>query len=437
MGAARYYTFPLSDIWSDEKQGLLDDLSSKQSALEMHRILPRKEAPEKEPVEKEPVITKQEVYDADYGTSTPREVSVETSVLALKALDKGNVDIESVATFNDDELLIVSENGVWEWNAYPSLLRVGNDSRVKGYYRFPEHYTDDQPWYRSASHYPNQYQDVYGKGIKRNKGIESLDRIMETNEYIAIVEGPLIQDEREWDKAEGMVPSRLLHFSMDEFIESETETGVVELLGEYFYPFEPLPEELTRNALASYPKRSVSDVEVINQTYALVLEKNYIKYNYVDKRKSKSVIELYLVKLDSAYNFVDAEENYPSVIKQKKYKTLKKTLLMRSTDMEDQVPEFTRLNIEGIALGPEFADGSRLLALVNDNDAYNAKVNSSWSAPSSKLRALLFSKSSVVPPYFWAEGGLFSSPLFKDKEPTHLLFFTIPAALLDKEAFSE
>ena len=86
---------------------------------------------------------------------------------------------------------------------------------------------------------------------------------------------------------------------------------------------------------------------------------------------------------------------FPMAIKSAKRTTLKKTLLMRSTDMEGQVPEFTRLNIEGLTLGPEFADGSKLLVLVNNNDAYNGKVNT--------------------------------------KEPTHLLFFKLPAALLEKK----
>ena len=100
---------------------------------------------------------------------------------------------------------------------------------------------------------------------------------------------------------------------------------------------------------------------------------------------------------------------------------------MRSTEME-QLPEFTHLNIEGVTLGPEFADGSRLLVLVNDNDAYNAKVVSSWSAPLSKVREFLFSNNLVVPAYFWAEGGLFSSPLLRTKEATHMLFFKLRSA---------
>lgn len=431
VGEARYYTFPLSDIWSVEKQGLADDFSSRQLSLEMHKFLSGKQT-----VADEPVITTSEFQNTYSRTSTATIPVNAPPELKLKDLEKGGVDIESITTFNDDELLIVSENGVWEWNTYSSLLKVDRESRVTGYYHFPDRFTDDQPWYRTAWHYPKQYDDIYGKGIKRNKGIESLDRIKGTNEYIAIVEAPLIQDAREWDRSKGVVPSRLLHFSMDEFTESENETGVVKLIGEYFYPFEPLPDELTRNALESYPRRSISDVEVINQQYALVLEKSYIRYNYIDKRRPKSVTDIYLVRLKSAFNFVGAEEDFPQIINRKKHKTLEKTLLMRSTAMEDQVPEFTRLNIEGVTLGPEFADGSGLLALINDNDAYNAKVTSSWSMPQSKLRELMFSKSSVVPAYFWAEGGLFSSPLFRDKEPTHLLFFRIPAVLLGEAAFS-
>lgn len=393
-GQPRFYSVKLADIWSENHQGLLDNLSEKSPKLLIHSIIPNDK---------------------------------------IKPIFSGSVDLESLTTLGDDDLLIVSENGVWEWNAYPSLLKINKIGRLTGFYRFPERYTDDQSWFRAATHYPKLYQDIHGKGIRRNKGIESLDRINGTNEYIAIVEGPLIQDVREWNKARGMVPARLLHFSMDEFLAPENKTGTVALLGEYFYPFDPLPGELSRNALEGYPKRSVSDVEVINKKYAIVLEKSYIKYRYIDKRKPKSVTELYLVKFDTSYNFAHSGEDYPQVIKHKKYKTLQKTLLMRSTEMEDQLPEFTRLNIEGVTLGPEFADGSRLLMLVNDNDAYNTKVASSWSAPLSKVREHLFSANSIVPAYFWAEGGLYDSPLFKIKEPTHMLFFKVPAAMLGKK----
>ena len=389
----RYFTVKLEDIWSEEHQGLLENLTEKLPKLLVHSIVPND---------------------------------------SLKDIFGGSVDIESATTFGDDELLIVSENGVWEWNAYPSLLKVNKNNKLKGIYHFPDRYTDDQPWYKTLSHYPHQYQDVSGKGIKRNKGIESLDRITGTNEYIAIVEGPLIQDEREWENTKKikMVPARLLHFSMEEFLSPKSNTGTVSLLGEYFYPFEPLLDELSRNALEGYPKRSISDVEVINKDYAIVLEKSYIKYRNFDSRKPKSVAELYLVELGSSYNFADSGDEYPNVIKSQKKKVLKKTLLMRSTEMEDQLPEFTRLNIEGITLGPQFADGSRLMALVNDNDAYNAKVDVSSSEPTSKLRPLAFSKSSIMPTYLWAEGGWFDTPLFRAKEPTHMLFFKVPAAML-------
>ena len=392
-GQPRYYTVKLEDIWSEEHQNLLEDLSENPPELLVHSIIPDD---------------------------------------SIKPIFNGGVDIESVTTFGDDELLIVSENGVWEWNAYPSLLKINSKGRLKGFYHFPDQYTDDQPWYKTFSHYPNQYKDVSGKGMKRNKGIESIDRIDGTNEYIAIVEAPLIQDEREWENTKKikMVPTRLLHFSMDEFLAPANKTGTVSLLGEYFYPFNPLPDDLSRNALEGDPKRSVSDVEVINKNYAVVLEKSYIKYRYIDKRKPKSVTELYLVELGSSYNFANSGDVYPEIIRHKKKRVLKKTLLMRSTEMEDQLPEFTRLNIEGITLGPKFADGSRLMALVNDNDAYNAKVNASWFDPMNKLRELAFSKSSIMPVYLWAEGGWFDSPLFKTKEPTHMLFFKVPAAML-------
>ena len=393
-GQPRFYSIALSDLWSEEQQGLLENLPEQPPKLLIYNVIPND---------------------------------------SLKPVFGGGVDIESLATFGDNELLIASENGVWEWNAYPSLLRIDKSGRLKGFYHFPDQYMNDQSFLRTISHYPTFDKDIFGKGIKRNKGIESLDRIKGTNEYIAIVEAPLIQDEREWNKAKGMVPLRLLHFSMDEFLPKGRDTGTVSLLEEYFYPLNLLPSDVTRNAWEGYPKRSISDVEVINEKYAIVLEKSYIKYRYFDSRKPKSVTELYLVELGSSYNFVGADEDYPMVIKRKKYRTLRKKLLMRSTDMEDQVPEFARLNIEGVTLGPEFADGSRLLLLVNDNDAYNAKVRGSLPSPLNKVREFLFSKNLIVPSYFWAEGGAFSSPLFTEKEPTHLLFFKVPAMLLKKK----
>ena len=391
-GQPRYYTFELSDIWSEGHQTFLNNLSDTPPRLSSHPIV---------------------------------------SSNKLKDIYNGNVDLESITTFDQDELLVVSENGVWEWDAYPSLIKVSKLGRLKGYYRFPDHYTNDQSFIRAASHAGKMHEDIYAKGIKRNKGIESLDRIGDTNDYIAIMEAPLIQDERKWNY-QGITPVRLLHFSMDEFTGSNDETGTVSLKGEYFYPLEPLPEDLSRNALQFYPKRSISDVEVINEHYAVVLEKSYIKYRYIDKRKPKSYFELYLVQLESAYNFAYCGDIYPNEINDKKHgsnRVLKKTLLMRSTWMKDQAPEFDRLNVEGVTLGPEFSDGSRLLVLVNDNDAYHSKVPASWSEPLSQIKIHRF-----LPAFLFTVGNIYSAQLLlSTKEPTHLMFFKIPAAMLGKK----
>ena len=358
----RYYTFDLSDIWSEEQQALRENLSGKQLTLSRHYINP--------------------------GDN-------------LKSIFNGGVNLESVAPLGGDELLVVSDGGTGERGAYSSLLRVNEDGRVTGNYRFPDQYTNDESWIH--------YLTGGGKGIKPNGGIKSLDRISGTNEYIAVVEDPLVQDERNWDKDWGSVPARLLHFSMDEFVSSNNENGTLQLLGEYFYPS---PEYVT-------------DVAYLFKTSALAVEST--KGTLFGKPVYYTDINFF--SYGRAPNLSDIDENdYPQAIGNARQRTAVKTGAVYFHELQNWIPGIEHMNIQGISMGPEFADGSRLMVLISKSDAYKL--------PEIMLRDLT-SKSSVVPAWLWKLVKQFITPTSREmltsweRPVTHILFFKIAPRLLD------
>ena len=359
---ARYYTINLQEIWSLKNETLVDDFNTKKIAIREQVIKPDN---------------------------------------SLAYINNGHVDLESIALFGEDELLVASEQDAtypvsWKfpffhipgWSVYSSLLRIDKGGRLTGYFTLPDYYTDDQSFSRFLRHYPRLDKDVYRKGMKRNKGIESLDRFKNTDSYLAIVEGPLIQDEQGWPARFGEPPSRLISFNMKDIKNSGEKSGEIKPDGEYFYPRSPLPKELLENIKDTYPRRGITDIEILNARYAMVIERNFLVYS--DGKNPRSVTELYLLQLHHGFDF-KGSAGYPLTTDPDKddNSTLKKKLLLRSTDLEGKDESFNRLNIEGLTLGPNFPDGSRLLIMVNDNDAN------------------------------------------KGSEPTYLMFFKVPKTLLD------
>ena len=283
---------------------------------------------------------------------------------------------KSVALLGKDDLLIASEQGAtypfdWnfpffhipEWFVIPSLIHVNGQGQLVGKYHFPDYYSNDSIWFDFWK-FKWHSDDPNRKGVKRNKGIESLDRFKGSYNYLAITEGPLLQDSKDWDKNEGAAPSRLIYFSVLGALNGRSSHIVPN--GEYFYQQWTLPESLTENAKPGYPRRGVTDLQIVDGDNALVLERNFIKYKDDSK---KSVTDVYRVKLWSSINFARSPTFPRKVAEASSGKVLQKELIFRSSDFEKAFPKISSLNMEGLTFGPDFEDGSKLLIMTNDNGA--------------------------------------------------------------------
>lgn len=299
-------------------------------------------------------------------------------------INNGHVDTEGLALSEEGDLWIASEQGAtypldrnwpffhwFEWSVEPSLLHVKSDGKLVSRYRFPEYYSDTS-WTFDLGTLKLHTNNQNKVGVARNKGIESIDRFPGHNRFLAITEGPLYQDRREWDSVrDGPTPSRLIDFSLID-INSET-TGQIKPAGEYFYQQIPLPEDIVQGVTSGYPRRGVTDIAIINEDSALVLERSLIKYI---NNTERSVSEIYRIQLESSYNFEGSASfkqriDTDGTIKGKP-KTLTKRLIFRSTDYVSQEPALDSLNMEGLTFGPDFNNGDKLLIMVNDNGASDA-----------------------------------------------------------------
>ena len=157
----------------------------------------------------------------------------------------------------------------------PSLIHVDGQGQLVGKYQFPHYYANDSlkfdflgvKWHSAD---PNR------KGIKRNKGIESLDRFRGSNNYLAITEAALLQDSKSWNREDGPAPSRMIYFSID--LALAGETNEISTRGEYYYQQQPLPIYLTEKAKPGYPRRGVTDLQIVDDNNAVILERNFIKF---------------------------------------------------------------------------------------------------------------------------------------------------------------
>ena len=140
-------------------------------------------------------------------------------------INDGHVDTEGMALINQDEMLISSEQGA----TYPfDRNRMHSRWDIYNGFAFPEPtvystflHIDRNTGTLLRRHYlPSYYHSPIAgasKGMQRNKGVESVDRIPGTGDYIAITEAALQQDIAPWKKARPRyakrAPSRLLHFA--------------------------------------------------------------------------------------------------------------------------------------------------------------------------------------------------------------------------------
>lgn len=317
-------------------------------------------------------------------------------------INDGHVDTEGLAMINQQEMLISSEQGAtypydsrrrsgyldfynnlaWpEPTVYSTLLRVDreNGTMSRRYY-FPSYYhssivlpaTDylTSPLPEVVS---GVIKGVLGvifdpiQGLRRNKGIESIDRIPGTDRYVAITEAPLEQDRGPWKEAwpefADHPPSRIIEFTLG-------DGWNVKVKRELLYVPAAMPRELSTdpNIKVGGIRQGISDMLALDEHRLLVLERTYIRYKEKSGVPNKSVIQLFLVNTNVEKS--DEVTRYASVTPEE-FRTkmpVSKDLLFSCLNLRENREVFETLNIEGITFGQDI-NGEKAIVLVNENDA--------------------------------------------------------------------
>ena len=310
-------------------------------------------------------------------------------------LHDGHVDTEGLALIpNSTDLLIASEQGatypftplrlrnvfselnpfrIPEFTVEPALLRVDrNTGMVRHRYQVPSYYRSYLTWGLVPDYFQKPLLKLFPHekvGPQKNKGIESIDFIPGTNEVIAIVEAPLLQDIDPWFEAYPdalSAPCRIVQLSMNRFMPYTNYRPRVSR--ELFYQVDNMPIDILTNPDAAI-KTGVSDVIALDESSLLVVERTFIKntlYTLEDPRQStQSIVEIFLVDLTLAKQYHVTGQAYLTADQMKSKRTVKKRKLFTSLDYgEDHI--LSNLNIEGITFGPDI-DGKRSIVLINDN----------------------------------------------------------------------
>lgn len=151
--------------------------------------------------------------------------------------------------------------------------------------------------------------------------------------------------------------------------------GEVSILSEKLYNFSLLVvNPVVRKQLKGDPIRTVSDIAVLNDKYALFLEKTELPFQ--TSRKTAFVTRVYLVALHSGKNFKDSgaftDDELNKIFMETPKDFMSKTLLFDSShkDSLDLMPDNPDFDIhetgfEAIALGPNTSNGDRTFMLVS------------------------------------------------------------------------
>ncbi|WP_062270360.1 esterase-like activity of phytase family protein [Endozoicomonas arenosclerae] len=352
--------------------------------------------PEETLITSKGVVKNNKTFLATSG-SLIKEVDIEPND-TVHWTQNGHIDTEGFDFLGDDAFLVASEQSAtyplnWVspwiripgWNIHSTLLKVGRDGSLLGAYHYPKEFSNTG-WrfdWKIPHWVPFIYDIEYNwhsddpdrKGVKRNRGFETVTHIPGSHDYLAITEQSLLQDDLHWDHSKGTTPSRVLRFSMTEA--ANMVSAVVKPDIQYHYQPTAVPGGLY-DPLRDVIVQSISDAQAINDHQFLVIEKNYVKAAN-RKTVNYSYSEVYLVDLDNP--LPPAPEDDGSNLNENNGETtslpvLRKQRLLSTRDFEKTFPDFKRINIEGVTLGPDGENGSKLLVLVTDNGANSPKPRS-------------------------------------------------------------
>jgi len=250
----------------------------------------------------------------------------------------GTVDPEGMALTADGTLLVSSEgdadSGLPPFVGEFSHPGDDGDARVRRYFEVPRRFLPR----RSDS---QGGDDRRARGVRHNQAFEAVTLTPGGDLWVG-VEGPLAQDGPRPAPGTG-ARARLLRY--------DVATGRAE--GEVLYPLDPLPVPPTPDD--AFATNGLVELLALTDSDLLALERAWVSGR-------GHFLRLYRVSVADAADSsgLDAlprpdDDAAPAV--------LDKTLVLDLADLGEEL-----FNVEGIALGPELADGRRLLLLVSDDN---------------------------------------------------------------------
>ena len=192
---------------------------------------------------------------------------------------------------------------------------------------------------------PEQRADAGERGIRQNLGPEGLTFADGGNLVVTALEGPLLQD--------GPVPTRTA--GARSRIVVQTRTG--EVVSEFAYPQEPIfADPVPADGFANNGVTAVLAVDDADPARFLVLERSFVT-------GVGNNVRVYEVDTTGATDIADGRPVSGATPVHKRLLVNMAGLPLASVD-----------NIEGMAWGPDRADGSRALVLVSDDNFSDTQV---------------------------------------------------------------
>jgi len=259
---------------------------------------------------------------------TPEVEVVEVTFLRDRngeVFERGGLDPEALVLSPEGTLYLSSE-GVPHRGVPPFIRRVALDGSTTGDFSLPEHF---------LPHVNG------GRGVRDNLGFEGLGLTADGALLFAAAENALLQDGPAADLDVGS-PTRLLVL--------ETSSG--RPVAEYLYRVDPVPEE--PRPAGAFRTNGISEILALDAHRLLVVERSFSAG--VGNR-----VRLFLADLEGADDILGRDRLAGAG--DPKPRAVSKRLIVDLRDLGIEAD-----NIEGVALGPQLADGRRLLVMVSDNN---------------------------------------------------------------------
>ncbi|MFQ5790520.1 MAG: esterase-like activity of phytase family protein [Acidobacteriota bacterium] len=257
--------------------------------------------------------------------------------------DSGVLDPEAIALTGRGTLLVASEgDSEREPRVNPAIFEFDLHGRWIRAIPVPEKFLMSE-------------ENPPRKGVRNNKGFESLTVSPDGRRLFAGTESTLIQDGM-ITEPDGGGYSRIIEYRLD-----ETPPPAVR---EYAYYLEPLT--VPPHWGPSRSSNGLAELLALDDTHFLALERGFVTETEGPSPRNYSRVRIYLISLAGASDVSRrlGLETSPDWI------PVSKQLLLDLDDVVSELsPGFRSLdNFEGMCFGPDLRDGSRSLVMVSDNN---------------------------------------------------------------------